>query len=170
MDLPFLKRFGRAIINVRRMLRDRGFQVDCSCENELVVVGHLYKDAVARKLSLTDAFVHQYTSTEGQSVWLWAFDRNYDAVKCKDRMISTDQVKTMNDAIRLKTASCHVVLSPNKLSPQAKKESCDATVFLFDDLLIDLPRHELVPRHSVVSEAYVKKVLGEALRLADLPV
>jgi DNA-directed RNA polymerase subunit H (RpoH/RPB5) len=170
MDLQFLKRFGRAIVNVRRMLRDRGFLVDCTEDDELAVMGALYKNAVARKISLTEAFVTEYANDSGNRVCVWAFDRNYDAVKCKDRMVSTDQVKTMNDSIRSRDNVEHVVLSPNKLSPQAKKEACDASVFLFDDLLIDLPRHELVPKHSVVTEAYVKKVLGEALRIQDLPV
>jgi DNA-directed RNA polymerase subunit H (RpoH/RPB5) len=151
------------------MLRDRGYVCDLADE-ELAVIGELYASAVSRKVSLTDAFVCEYAHPNGSSVCLWAFDRNFDVLKNKERMISTDQVKTLNDAIRDRGIVANIVLCPNKLSPQAKKETCDAELFLFDDLLIDLPRHELVPRHVVVSEDYVKKVLGSALRLQDLPV
>lgn len=168
MDTLYLYRFGRAIINAQRMLRDRGYTVDI-CDEPYALAGALYSKAAVEKTSLAEAAKTSYKHRDGHSLSLWCLDRNYDISKSRERMVSTDQIKAMNEAIGSCTSMKHIVLSPNKLSPQAKKEQLDAELFLFDELMVDLPRHELVVPHKLVSEATVKSVLGQALNIRDLP-
>lgn len=171
MDTHFLYVFGIVLKNVRQMLRDRGYDVIAGDGTELAMKA--YQRAKAEGCSLGEAVraVYRHGSDPARSVALWCLDRNYDAVKCRDRMVSTDQVKILGELIEDHDATEHVVLSPNKLSPQAKRESLsDAQVFLFDELLIDLPRHELVPKHSVVDLETARGILGPGLRPEDLPL
>jgi len=127
-------------------------------------MGLLYKKAA--NCSLAEAAKVVYVRGTEQ-LTLWTLDRNYDPVRLRDRMISTDQIKSIQDQAR--GPGHHVVLSPNKLSPQAKKELV-LELFLFDELMIELPKHELVMKHTVVSEAEVKSYLGPSLHVKDLPV
>jgi hypothetical protein len=169
MDLPFLSRFGRAVLNARRMLRDRGFLVPEGPTDELQVASELYRIARTKKCSLAEAVHSEYRNHKNQLISLWAFDRNLDLLKHRDRMISTDQVKHLQDCINKQQEGQHVILSPNKLSPQAKKEASKLTIFLFDELMIDLPRHNLVLPHRVVSLERCRELLGEKLDPKDLP-
>lgn len=191
----YIYAFGLALKNVRKMMRDRGFVPDSGIlarvpedagPYDLFAAAYSAATATGAALSLGEAarsrFRREGCSTDGGTdATVWCFDRNYDAVKCRDRMISTDQVKALQERIAAEGSEgpdgapeggsvCHVVLSPTKLSPQAKKETLDAQLFLFDDLLIDIPRHEQVVAHRVVSEAAVKSALGAALNVQDLPV
>jgi DNA-directed RNA polymerase subunit H (RpoH/RPB5) len=108
------------------------------------------------------------------SLALWALDRNWDIPKARDRMISTDQIKALGVAMKAYSADViHMVLCPAKLSFQARKEAGALRAhefWLFDDLLIDLPRHELVLPHKVISEEALKAYLGPTIRAEDLPV
>lgn len=166
MDMSYLMRFAKALENCHCMLQDRGFTVPSV--NGLELLGQFYASAMSRRTTLAEASSMAYAFPNG-NVFIWVFDRNYDSVRMRDRMISTDQVKTMNDMVRHKPGT-HIVLSPNKLSPQAKKERSDAQVFLFDDLMINLPKHELVPKHIPVTKDHVLAVLGSVLNVNDLPV
>ena len=65
-------------------------------------------------------------------------------------MISTDQIKALKEklnALHLRQSDCLLILSPNKWSPQAKKEDLselpNVICLLFDDLMIRVPCHEL---------------------------
>jgi hypothetical protein len=65
-------------------------------------------------------------------------------------MISTDQVKALKDtlnSIHFDDKDQVLVLSPNKWSPQAKKEDFSLMPnflsLLFDDILVRVPTHEL---------------------------
>lgn len=169
MDLPFLSRFGKAVLNARRMIRDRGFQVPNLGSDELEVVAELYAIAKQTKCSLAEAVHREYTSQSNEVLCLWCFDRNYDLIKHRDRMISTDQVKYLQDTLLKTDTKQHLILSPNKLSPQAKKEGSRLSIFLFDDLMIDLPRHNLVLSHTIVSLETCRALLGSKLDPKDLP-
>jgi hypothetical protein len=63
-------------------------------------------------------------------------------------MISTDQIKALKETIKnhhLKLQDQVIIVSPNKWSPQAKKEPFEfenITVFFFDQLWIRIPEHE----------------------------
>lgn len=151
------------------MLRDRGYIVNYTINDPYEYAGCLYKLSNETKVSLADAARAVFKHKDGHTIALWCLDRNYDIAKSRERMVSTDQMKAINELIEHHDADKHIVISPNKLSPQAKKEYLRAEIFLFDELMIDLPRHEMVYKHSLVSEDTVKSVLGLALNISDLP-
>jgi DNA-directed RNA polymerase subunit H (RpoH/RPB5) len=151
------------------MLRDRGYIVDDDCNDPYEFAGKMYTKASELKISLAEAARFKYKHSDGHTIALWCLDRNYDISKSRERMVSTDQMKAVSELIEAHDADKHIVLSPNKLSPQAKKEYIRAELFLFDDLMIDLPRHELVVKHTLVSHEEVKNVLGHSLNVHDLP-
>ena len=169
MDTLFLYRFGLAYQNVHRMLQDRGHAIDprIFTKTPFEVSAELYQRALQRQCSLGETVACTFAGSP--STYLWCLDRNYDFLRSKERMISTDQVKALLDvAIGPGT---HIVMCPNKLSPQAKKEMPSSfEVFLFDDLLIDLPRHELVLPHIPITETTLKQWLGPTMSKYDLPI
>jgi hypothetical protein len=183
MDLPFLYRFGISIKNVHALLFDRGLNYVRGPQGDdaFEIMGHVYKRAVELQCSLAEAATLEYSTsmqtttsaTSEVTTRVYFFDRNYDVLKRKDRMISTDQVKYMQEQIRnecLEGRISVIVVSPNKLSPQAKKEYLQAELFLFDDLLFNLPKHEYYIPHRQVTKEHVYSVLGSKLQLSDLPV
>jgi len=180
MDTLFLYRFAQSLRNVYRMLRDRNYHVEASiCQKDLfAIAAEVYKKAMDSNGSLGQSVHEVFVRTSHGSsskCHIWCLDRNYDIVRCRERMISTDQVKSLLDQIEgTEELDMHIIMSPNKLSPQAKKElgNTDRTIqlFHFDDLCIDLPRHELVLAHKVVSETYLKSILGPTVSAKDLPV
>lgn len=173
MDIDFLWRFGRALQNCYKLIRDRGFDVHDSSD-PFEIVGQLYSKSIQHKTSLAENCKCTFTSDKTK-LNLVCFDRNYDTLKTKSRMISTDQVKAMQETILKMPRGRVICLAPNKLSPQAKKEKLldhdgqPVDIFLFDELMIDLPRHELVCNHRPVDADYVKKLLGLTLVVSDLP-
>ena len=177
MDSLFLYRFAQSLRNVYRMLLDRGYQVDPGLASVPIfeLASELYKRAIDSNQSLGQSVHQVFTAPTSRSkCHIWSLDRNYDILRSRERMISTDQIKTLLEQIHETDADIHMVMSPNKLSPQAKKElyntDRDIQLFLFDDLCIDLPRHELVLRHTVVSDHHLKSVLGAPGNANDLPV
>ena len=169
MDITFLHRFGTAVNNLKALLKDRGYRTEdfvCGATG-LETSGLLYTRALQKKCSFAEALHQSFGSLS-----IWALDRNYDPIKCKERMVSTDQIKHLGESIASSNSRTHLVLCPNKMSPQAKKEASllNATFFVVDELLIDLPRHELVSAHYEISSETAKKYLGESLQPSDLPV
>lgn len=174
MDVLYLHKLGLVFSNVRNMLRDRGYDVTelnaCIGQTTLETAGLLYKRSRILESSLAEAgrFV---VIKQSKKTYLWLLDRNYDLAKLKERMTSTDQIKAIYDLIDAEPLHTHLVVVPTKCSPQAKKEmhSC-AEFFIFDELLIDLPRHVLVSEHSLVTEEQLKKYLGDSFQQQDLPI
>jgi len=174
MDVAYLQKLGQVIRNAHRMLRDRGYLVTMAdIEDPMDISAKAYKKALEMKKSLGEALCETFKPVQHsgtKALDLWVLDRNYDFAKNRDRMISTDQIKS----VLQKTNPDHlsVIVCPNKLSPLAKKEPLQQGIelFLFDELLIDLPRHELVVPHTIISEDQVRKYLGKTLCPTDLPV
>lgn len=178
MDIDFLWRFGKSLQNAYILLKDRGYIVDIVDDNfpnrPFEIVGSLYTQSIHNKKSLAENCRHTFAHPDGSKITLLVFDRNVDLIKNKSRMISTDQVKAMQEVI--KTIEDRVlVVAPNKLSPQAKKEKLmgpndePVDIFIFDDLLIDLPRHEMVNKHTRIDVSQLQKILGATLNPSDLP-
>jgi DNA-directed RNA polymerase subunit H (RpoH/RPB5) len=175
MDQQFLYRLGTSIVNLGRLLRDRKIKTDehpiLMKDNAYETAGQLYCIAKAKGCSLGEALrvtLEAPESMQNEYVCIWLLDRNYDTLKQRDRMISTEQIKYLCDVMH--TSNHNIVLSPNKLSPQARKEFPKwAELFLFDNLFIDLPRHVLSVKHEVVSLQQAQSVLGETLKASDLP-
>lgn len=203
------------------MLQDRGYEVlDPIATDALEHVAMLYARARQNESSLAEACLTTFKHKIKPNTFLTlsCFDRNYDQAKGKDRMISTDQVKYMQEkqnpiwtadtiAQHMRTTCSptssptstsssssasavnnhdnfngpngngiarpkhtRLFLSPNKLSPQSKKELCNSIeLFLFDDLLIWLTRHNLYSPHIPVSLTQVRQYLGSKLDPNDLP-
>ena len=182
MDQSYLYKFGLAVNNLGRLLKDRGYcieDVSFFGDDPLKTVGHIHKIAKSRNCSLGEAVrrtfgkVGQVGSRGGKaslpSLSIWCLDRNYDASRQRDRMISTEQVKYLCDV--MDPDDINLVLSPNKLSPQARKEMPKhAELFLFEDLFIDLPRHSLCVQHDVITIEKLRTVLGETMQSTDLPL
>ena len=169
MDLNFLYKLGLSYKNALFMIRDRGYDVTSKLIDmePLEIAGHFYAIAVQEHKSLSSVMRSSFRSATGQ-ITLWCLDRNYDLAKGRDKMISTDQIKSIAD--QLSDDEDSIVLSPFKLSPQAKKESLNAEIFLFDDLLIRLPEHDLVVKHSKISLEQAQSVLGLSFDPQHLPV
>jgi DNA-directed RNA polymerase subunit H (RpoH/RPB5) len=175
MDLTFLQRLGTALKNAHNMIKCRGLQMHSGIAwrpdaDPLEIAGLVYQAAMATKSSLGLAARSSWRASHGRDVGLWLIDRNFDTGKNRERMTSTDQVKAIQESIREAPEASHIVLVPMKLSPQAKKESLHAEVFLFDDLLINLSAHEWVLPHKRVSIEQARAVLGSTLNPDDLPV
>ena len=171
MDIAFLHRLGLAYKNALYMIRDRGYDVNSIMLDmePLEIAGHFYASAISKSKSLSHVMRASFRSSTSE-LTLWILDRNYDSVKFRDKMISTDQIKSISEQILQDDAECAIVLSPFKLSPQAKKEYLKAEVFLFDDLLIRLPEHDLVVKHQEISLQSAQAVLGQSFDPAHLPV
>lgn len=169
MDLNFLYKLGLSYKNALFMIRDRGYDVSLPLIDmePLEIAGHFYAIAIQEKKSLSSVMRSSFRRQNGQ-VTLWCLDRNYDLAKCRDKMISTDQIKSLAD--QLSDDEDSIVLSPFKLSPQAKKESLNAEIFLFDDLLIRLPEHDLVVKHTKITVEDARCVLGQSFDPTHLPI
>ena len=160
------------------MMRDRDYNVDAfqliTSNDALEVSGNIYLNAIKLNCSLSVSTRVTLTSNRHEgTIAIWSLDRNYDSVKCKDRMISTDQIKYLSGLIAKSRADRHVIICPFKLSPHAKKEAAllpNSEYFLFDELMIDLPRHILVLNHRPISVEEARSVLGQAMSPQDLPV
>jgi len=170
MDIAYLQKLGQVVRNAHRMLQDRGYQVTHANSDPLKIACEAYKLSVENKVSLSEALNATFTAPDGRRADLRVLDRNYDFVKNRDRMISTDQIKSCIQEAA--PGRITVVVCPNKLSPLAKKELLGPNIdlFLFDELLIDLPRHELVVPHTIVTPDHVKDCLGTRMNPSDLPV
>lgn len=169
MDITFARTFGVVYQHVMAMARDRGFEVHDLPVDPLAVMAQLYLKSKASGQSMAQeaSGCLAHSSDAARSLGIWFLDRNYDTVKGRERMISTDQIKAMHPLLAASAASEHVIVSPNKLSPQAKRESIQ--VMAFDDLLIDLPRHCLSLPHKLVTMEQMRSVLGHAVEPSQLP-
>jgi DNA-directed RNA polymerase subunit H (RpoH/RPB5) len=174
MDINYLYKFGLVLTNLRNLLRDRCYDTKdldkfIKDDDPIETFSEVYAKAKLHKISFSDALKFEFVSTE-KTLSIWFIDRNYDQAKLRERMTSTDQIKAVNEDIDKCLSDYNIIICASKCSPQAKKEvSSKAQLFIFDELLIDLPRHILVSRHSIVSEAEAKKYLGLSFEPKDLP-
>ena len=111
MDLSFLYRLGLSYKNALFMIQDRGFIVTSPLLelDPLQIAGYFYKKATEQQTSFST--VMKSTFSNGlKTISLWALDRNYDTLKCKDKMISTDQIKFISEKIMNDSANEAIVL------------------------------------------------------------
>jgi DNA-directed RNA polymerase subunit H (RpoH/RPB5) len=172
MDINYLYKFGLVVKNLRNLLKDRKFdttKLDVIVKDDpLETFSKVYSKAQKDKCSLSDALKLDFFN--GTSLSIWFIDRNYDQTKLRERMTSTDQIKAVNEEIEKNSSTYNIILCASKCSPQAKKEvSVKAQLFIFDELLIDLPRHILVSKHTVVQPEKAKEYLGQSFEPKDLP-
>ena len=173
MDINYLYKFGLVLKNLRNLLCDRGYEtleLDQFIKDDepIETFSEVYAKAKKLKISFSDALKFEFAKP-GSTISIWFIDRNYDQAKLRERMTSTDQIKAVNEEIEKCSSNYNIIVCASKCSPQAKKEvSSKAQLFIFDELLIDLPRHILVSRHSIVEASEAKKYLG-SFDPKDLP-
>lgn len=141
MDENFLYTFGLVKRNTYFLLQSRGY-VTREPMDPMDEMSRLYEIAKAKQMSLADAASE---CIDGCSIVF--LDRNYDPTKRKEKMIGTDQIKAVQSIPNPK-----IIIAPSKLSPQAKREASSLKLFLFDQLLIRLPKHIYVFPHEAVDE------------------
>lgn len=175
MDTTYLRCFGLATCNAIRMIEDRGFDVSSiKLADPVVYASRAYVASKATGRSMGETLYHVFKhATDAQRVLaLWVVDRNFDVVKGRDRMVSTDQMKAIMERIHESAATEHVIVVPSKLSPQARREvgiERLMSVWTFDDLVFDLPRHWLMLPHTPVTKEAMQAVLGPFMEPAQLP-
>jgi DNA-directed RNA polymerase subunit H (RpoH/RPB5) len=90
-------------------------------------------------------------------------DVNYDESKRKEKMISSEQTKAAVTKWKQEFASCSqcVLISPTRLSPDAKREIIVDNLSLLsqDFLLVPVGRHKMVPKHTALKHAEAQEFL-----------
>ena len=160
MTLEYIAKLGRVKHVSCMMMSDRGYELPeqevALSEKSDLEIGAFYLDiATKAKCSLGYSMSCTYAK-DGDSVLLLFLDNNYDDVKKREKMVSTDQAKA---AIKLwkdffgDATSC-ILVCPGKLSPDAKKEVNMPNLHLLthEFLIIPIGRHVLVPKHEALSE------------------
>ncbi len=147
MDESFLYTLGLVKRNTYFLLQSRGIPTR-DPDDPITEVSRLYTISKTRGLSLAEAASESFSSGSTGSLSVIFLDRNYDPGKRKEKMIGTDQIKALVSLPEPK-----LIIAPTKLSPQAKKEAVGLKLFLFDQLLINLPNHIYVFPHRAIAKA-----------------
>jgi DNA-directed RNA polymerase I, II, and III subunit RPABC1 len=87
-------------------------------------------------------------------------------------MVSCDQIKSALIVWKSTEDNFLTLISPGKLSPDAKKEVAipNATVLTHDFLMFPVARHAMVPRHTMLTEDQKKEFLeARKLESSQLP-
>jgi DNA-directed RNA polymerase subunit H (RpoH/RPB5) len=145
MDETFLYTFGLVKANSLSMMRSRGY----SCrdpKDPWTEIRDIYAQAKIGR-SLAEAATETFASNVLCPCPVVFVDRNIDPLKRKDKMISTDQIKSVLQDY----PGPKIVIVPFKLSPQAKKEAGSVVIFTFDQLLINIPKHTLYVPHVLTT-------------------
>lgn len=135
MDEKFLYLFGLAKRNSLLMLRSRGYLTRSPLQ-PFEEMSAIYTRALGQRMTLAEAATETFNHPNGSTLTVWFVDRNFDPLKRKDKMISTDQIKAVLEDPRPK-----LVVLPTKLSPQARKEAGALVFFTFEQLIIAIPDH-----------------------------
>jgi hypothetical protein len=144
MDEKFLLEFGLAKANSLRMVASRGFNVRKPME-PMLEMSKLYTSAKQRGVSLAEAATETFAGSAGKRITTVFLDRNFDTVRRKDKMMSTDQIKCALE----KHGRDIVLIVPFKPSAMARKEVVGVELFTFDDLAINIPEHVLYVAHTL---------------------
>ena len=147
------------------MLKDRGYEItDQEAEleklSDLEVGSRYLKIAKDNNCSMGLALSSSYKRS--QTILLVLFmDNNYDEGKKREKMVSSDQVKSGIGLWKTNFSECDkcIFICPGKLSPDAKKEVSipNLTVLLHEFLYFPIGRHVMVPPHKALSESEKKE-------------
>ena len=160
LTLEYLKKLGRVKNVSTIMMKDRGYvlpeqEMSLNQMSDIEIGAYYLNIAKKAKCSLGYALSCTY-ARENELTLVLFLDNNYDENKKKDKMVSTDQAKT---AIKLwkdffSECSTCILISPGKLSPDAKKEINVPNLYLIthDFLILPVGRHALVPKHEALSK------------------
>jgi DNA-directed RNA polymerase I, II, and III subunit RPABC1 len=165
LNLELLSCLGRTKRVASIMMKDRGYELpelekDIDTLSDLSVGAKYLSMAKSQGRSLGLALSSVYDSKEPSTVILF-FNNNYDEVKKKKKMVSCDQAKQALEIFKNDYPQCSecILISPGKLSPDAKKEVVDdkVTVLTHEFFTFPIGRHCLVPKHEALTESDAKK-------------
>lgn len=132
-------------------------------------LGHAMSTVYASKA------VHGHEASSSACLMLFV-DPNFDESKKREKMVSTDQVKAAIALWRADFGDCPrcILVSPSRLSPDAKKEvaaeRASLTLLTHDFLTFPVGRHVLTPPHYALSEAEASTFLrARKLNREQLP-
>lgn len=187
LSVELLCRMGRVKRVACCMMADRGFQLPDhelawldAHASDLQVGARYMSAAAAARCSLGHAMSGVYVHSDphqGERTTLVLFvDPNFDEVKKREKMVSTEQVKTAIALWHAEYEECGlcVLVTPSRLSPDAKKElageGAALTLLTHDFLAFPVGRHVLTPPHYALSPEETARFLGaRKLDAAQLP-
>jgi DNA-directed RNA polymerase subunit H (RpoH/RPB5) len=158
---------GRVKKNFCLMMADRGFVLDKEEEDlcalsELSIGSYYLKKAVDEKKSFRDVISRVYEKNTEKTLSLF-LDANYDESKKREKMISSDYIKSALHKWTSEYSNCKycILVSPGRLSPDAKRDILipNLVVLSYDFLMVAIGRHIMVPPHMGLSKEDAKLFL-----------
>jgi DNA-directed RNA polymerase I, II, and III subunit RPABC1 len=146
------------------MMKDRGYNVTDeewildSLKTDLSISLTFLKKSAELGVSLCSSLNKVYytagtDTNEKSSLAVYFLDRNFDVVRQRDKMVSTEQFKIVLREYSKQRANRCLLIVPTKLSPQARKEASRSNlgIMLHEELLFNVSRHCMVPKHTEIS-------------------
>jgi DNA-directed RNA polymerase subunit H (RpoH/RPB5) len=167
ISVPLVWTVGRVKKNFCLMMIDRGFLLDKEEEeicklSELSIGSYYLKKAIDEKKSFRDVITRVYEKSSEKTLSLF-LDANYDESKKREKMISSDYIKSSILKWRNDFSDCAhcILISPGRLSPDAKREILIPNLVLltYDFLMVPIGRHSMVPSHIGLSKEDACKFL-----------
>ena len=166
LTLEYLTKLGRIKRISCIMMEDRGYVLSAQEKFDDMTdlaVGALYLNkAKKEKTTLSLALSKVYSLRENHLLVLF-LDNNYDEGKKKEKMVSSEQAKLAIEKWKTAFSQCQecLLISPGRLSPDAKKESCVShlTILVHEFLMLPVGRHIMVPKHTKLNEEETKQFL-----------
>jgi len=156
LNLDYLAKVGRSKKVSVIMMKDRGYKIEEENDNDLTVGAKYLQIAKNSHISLGNALSSVYYGDNKPTTLMLFFNTNYDESKRRNKMVSSEQAKNAISLWLEKYTECKecILISPGKLSPEAKKEVImdNLTVLTHEFLTFPIARHDLVPQHIALTE------------------
>jgi DNA-directed RNA polymerases I, II, and III subunit RPABC1 len=170
MNLDFLTQCGKVKRTSVEMMKDRGYDVTDELwildeqKSDLSISLVYLKKSATKGVSLCTSFSKVYyllpqekssnLQEAKDSIAVYFLDRNFDEVKQRDKMVSTEQFKSVLREYSKQKANKCLLIVVTKLSPQARKEASRSNlgIMLHDELKFNVSRHCMVPKHTGISK------------------
>jgi DNA-directed RNA polymerase I, II, and III subunit RPABC1 len=177
MNLDFLTQCGKVKRTSVEMMKDRGYDIKDELwileehKSDLSISLVFLKKAASKGVSLCTSFSKVYyslpeteksnktfsqdvTQDSKDSIAVYFLDRNFDETKQRDKMVSTEQFKSVLREYSKQKANKCLLIVVTKLSPQARKEASRSNlgIMLHDELKFNVSRHCMVPKHTGISK------------------
>jgi DNA-directed RNA polymerase I, II, and III subunit RPABC1 len=162
MNIDFLSQCGRVKKTSVQMMKDRGYDVNDEewvldpLKTDISISLTFLKKSADLSISLCSSFnkVYYTIDNEKSSLAVYFLDRNFDMVRQRDKMVSTEQFKSVLREYSKQRANRCLLIVPTKLSPQARKEASRSNlgIMLHEELSFNVSTHCMVPKHTEISK------------------
>lgn len=151
-------------------MQDRKYKIkeDILNMNDFEISMYYLKIALQTQKSLAEAMNEVYD----RDICLIFLDSNYDEGKKKEKMICCEQAKAAIQKWKEYNTKRCIVITPGKMSPDAKKEFDvpKLNIMTHDYLSFPVGRHCLIPKHVALTEEEKKMFLEHRkIDLMQLP-